>query len=108
MPTLFISHAAADSALAEDVKIMIQKAVGLGPNRIFFSSGAGTGIPAGRNFVEYIREKMDAATFVASIITPAFRESEFCLAELGAVWVAADKDFFPMCSPEVDRGDLQA
>jgi TIR domain len=92
VPTVFLSHAAADKPLVDDLKQMIQSAVGLGPGEFFYSSDKASGIPAGSGFVEYIRTKMQDATFVVSVITPAFRESEFCLAELGAVWVAADKD----------------
>lgn len=105
---VFLSHAAADKALVDDLKTMVQSAIGLAPGEFFYSSGKGTGIPAGQNFVDHIRDEMDGATFVVSIITPSFRESEFCLAELGAVWLLADKDFYPLCTPEVDRGDLKA
>jgi hypothetical protein len=108
MPVVFLSHAASDKALVDDVKNMIQTSVGIAPGEIFYSSGKGTGIPSGANFVDYIKEKMRAATFVVAVITPAYRESEFCLAELGAVWLAADKSFFPLCVPSIDRSALRA
>ena len=108
MPKIFISHAAADKHLVDDLKQMIQTAVGLAPGEFFYSSGKGTGVPAGHNFVEYIRDEIDDATFVVSVVTPAFRESEFCLAELGAVWVSVGKAFCPLCTPDVNRGDLRA
>jgi hypothetical protein len=102
VPTVFLSHAAADKPLIDDLKQMIQSAVGVAPGEFFYSSGKGTGIPPGQNFVEFIRDEMEGATFVITVITPAFRESEFCLAELGAVWLAADKEFFPLCTPRED------
>lgn len=108
VPRVFLSHAAVDKALVDDLKTMLQRAVGLHPDEFFYSSGKGTGVPAGRNFVEYIRSQMDDSAFVIAVITPAFRSSEFCLAELGAVWLATDKDFYPLCVPSVDRGDLKA
>lgn len=105
---MFLSHAASDKALVDDLKWLIQTAVGLAPSEFFYSSGMGTGIPAGRSFVEHIRDEMAGSTFVVAVMTPAFRESEFCLAELGAVWLAADKDFYPVCVPEIDRAELKA
>jgi len=108
MPTVFLSHAAADKPLVDDLKTMLQTAIGLGPDEFFYSSGAGTGVPTGQNFVEYIRSSLDGATFVLAVITPSFRGSEFCLAELGAVWLAADKNFYPLCVPKVDRASLKA
>lgn len=110
MPKVFISHAAADKPLVDAVHAMVQGAIGLQPGKeLFYSSGAGTGVLAGKNFVQYIRDEMDGWTFVVAVITPSFVQSAFCLAELGAIWMAADaKSFFPICVPSVDRGDLSA
>jgi hypothetical protein len=108
MPQVFLSHAATDKPLIDDLKIMLQTAIGLGPGDFFYSSGAGTGVSAGQNFVDYIRTSLGDSTFVVAVITPSFRSSEFCLAELGAVWLTADKDFFPLCVPAVERADLRA
>jgi TIR domain len=108
MTHVFLSHAAADKPLADDLKTFIQTSVGLPPSEIFYTSGKGTGIPNGQPFVQYIGEKMRASAFVIAVITPAYLESQFCLAELGAVWVTADKDFFPVCVPQVDRAQLKA
>jgi hypothetical protein len=107
MPSVFISHAAADKALVDEIKTMIQEAVGLNPTEIFYSSSAGSGIPAGRDFVAHIREEMRDAGFVVAVITPAYLESKFCLAELGAVWYADDKRFFPL-GIAVDYDELEA
>jgi hypothetical protein len=108
MPMVFLSHAAADKALVDDLKTMLQQGIGVGPTEFFYSSDKGSGIPAGSNFVDYIRGQMQGSTFVVAVITPVYLESEFCLAELGAVWASADKDFFPLCVPRVSRADLKA
>lgn len=106
---VFLSHCSGDKALADDVTTMLQTSIGVSPGQIFYSSGSGTGVPGGHNFIQYIRDQMSGSTFVIALITPAFRESEFCLAELGAVWLTADdKDFFPLCVPTVERSSLQA
>lgn len=109
MPKVFISHAAADKALINDLRAMLQGTIALQPGEdLFYSSGPGTGVPAGKNFIEYIRHEMEGSTFVIAVITPSFLASAFCLAELGAVWLAAeDKSFFPV-SLSIDRGDLDA
>src|ERR1700740_1478164 len=108
MSIVFLSHASADEPLIDSLKTMLQSGIGLGPAEVFYSSEKGTGIPAGSNFVDYIRDKMQDAGFVVAVITPAYLESEFCLAELGAVWALADKDFFPLCVPPVNRAELKA
>jgi hypothetical protein len=106
--TVFVSHASADRALVDGLTTMLQTAIGLGPHQLFYTSGRGTGVPPGKNFVEYIRDQIRSTTFVVAVITEAFRDSEFCLAELGAVWVSADKDFFPICVPPVQPSSLGA
>lgn len=106
--SIFISHAVADKALIDSLGELVALGVGLNPSEIFYSSGAGTGIPAGKNFVEHIRDEMRDASFVLAVITPNSLRSEFCMAELGAVWYATDKEFFPLCTPAVDRGELRA
>lgn len=107
MTSVFISHAAVDKPLVDDVKTMIQTAVGLSPTEIFYSSSAGSGIPAGKNFVAHMADRMRGAGFVVAVITPAYLESRFCLAELGAVWYSEDKEFFPLCIA-VDYDELTA
>jgi hypothetical protein len=108
MAGVFLSHASVDKPLVDELKTMLQTALGLAPGDIFYSSGRGTGVPTGDSFREYIRDRMEEADFVVAVITPSYRHSEFCLAELGAVWYARDKDFFPVCVPAVDRADLKA
>lgn len=107
MPRVFISHAVADLPLIKDLRKLLQSVVGLQPNIEIFQSSSPGAIPTGTNFVEYIRSELDDSTFVVSVVTPAYLESQFCMAELGAVWFSAEKDFFPICAPGVDFGDLK-
>jgi TIR domain len=106
--SVFISHAVDDRSLVDPFQELLALGVGLNPAEIFYSSGAGTGIPAGKNFVQHIRDEMKGASFVVAVITPNSLRSEFCMAELGAVWYASDKEFFPICTPGVDRASLRA
>lgn len=107
---VFISHAAVDQPLVNDLRTLIAGTIGLQPGQeLFQSSGAGTGVPAGEDFVDYIREQMDSSTFVIAVITASFLQSAFCLAEFGAVWLAAEeKPLFPICVPPVDQEELGA
>jgi hypothetical protein len=104
---IFLSHAAADRALTDDLKRMLQASIGLAPDDFFFSSGVGTGVPTGESFIDYIRQAMRDAQLVVAVITPAYAQSPFCLAELGATW-ALGPSFFPLAAPQIDRGRLGA
>jgi TIR domain-containing protein len=104
---LFLSHAVDDKPLADALKQAIVSSVGLNPTELFYSSGTGSGIPSGKNFVDYMAEKMRDAKAVVALITPNYLASQFCMAELGAVWYGS-KDFFPLCSPAIDRAKLKA
>lgn len=106
VPRVFISHAVADLPLIKDLRKLLQSVVGLQPNLEIFQSSAPGAIPPGTNFAQYIRSELDDSTFVVAVVTPAYLESQFCMAELGAVWFSAEKDFFPICAPGVDFGDL--
>jgi hypothetical protein len=107
--SLFLSHASTDQPLADAFLEMVQQAIGLAPDDIFYSSGKGTGVPAGAEFSSHIRDRLRAAPVVVALISPAFRASEFCLAELGAVWAGArSKDFFPLAVPPTQRSELSA
>src|SRR4051794_18557507 len=98
---IFISHASEDAALAAAV-VETLLIVGSGVSRedIFFSSGAGTKVPAGEGFQEYIRKRVKGAALVVAVITPKFVESAFCLAEVGAAWIKTGK-LFPLAVPDV-------
>lgn len=106
MPKVFISHCSADEALVSDLGAMLQGVIGLQPGpELFYSSGPGSGVPAGKDFVEHIRQELRGSTFVVAVFTPSFLQSTFCVAEFGAVWLAAEeKAFFPISvSPTVRK-----
>ena len=108
MPKVFISHCSADEALVSDLGAMLQGAIGLqSGTELFYSSGPGSGVPAGKDFVEHIRQELRGSTFVVAVITPSFLQSTFCVAEFGAVWLAAEeKAFFPISVSPIVRKQL--
>jgi hypothetical protein len=85
-PRIFLSHAAADKKLIEAVETLITKATGVTSGDVFCSSLEGQGVSTGDSFVDSIRGQLVGAKVVIAIITPAYLDSAFCMAELGAAW----------------------
>jgi len=63
------------------------------------------GIPNGKRFIDYIRETIDETKLVIFLISPAFLESRFCLAESGAAWVKS-VDQIILLMPSLKPEDL--
>lgn len=85
--SIFVSHATKDASLAAAVVDLIEDGTGVPEGEIFCSSLPGYGIPAGKNFVGYMRDQMDAPKVVVLLLTKNYFNSHFCLSELGAAWV---------------------
>lgn len=104
---VFISHAVKDKSLVDTLFDLLQTGVGLTPNETFCSSLEGMGIPAGQNFVNYIKEKVQTPDLVLLILSPNYLESQFCLCELGASW-ALSHNMIPIVVPPTKFSDLKA
>lgn len=102
---IFVSHAVRDQEIAEAVVELLQLGSGVPGDQIFFSSGSGMGVPAGSRFNEHIRAEVKQASLVVAILSPAFRESAFSIAEIGAAWVL-QSNFFPLMVPSFGHSDL--
>jgi hypothetical protein len=102
---LFLSHSHADRDLAMQLVRLFLATSSLEADDIFCSSLSGTGIPEGRNFVEYIREALVQARLVVVVITPSYLGRPFCLCELGAAW-ALELSSFPLLAGGTTVGDL--
>ncbi|MER8855643.1 TIR domain-containing protein [Mesorhizobium australicum] len=83
---IFLSHAAVDKPLVEAFEMLLARSMGLTAASIFCSSLEGQGVRKGVNFVDAIRAKVVGAKAVVALITPAYLDSAFCMAELGAAW----------------------
>ena len=106
MPRLFISHAGLDRELVtEFVNTIIRLGCDVERSDIFYSSSPGMGVPSGVALNAYIRDKVSEADLVVAIITPAFRRSAYCLAELGAAW-SRSGNLFPIKSKGIQLEDL--
>lgn len=95
---IFLSHAAADKELVEAFETLLAKCLNITSERIFCSSLEGQGAKKGANFVDEIKDKAAESQAVVALITPAYMESAFCLAELGAAWVL-NTHRFPVVVP---------
>jgi hypothetical protein len=83
---IFISHAAVDADLAEHLVNLLDSGAGVPADEIFCSSAAGN-VPNSELFVEHILGKLNTADLVVAIISRAYLNSRFCLAEVGAALV---------------------
>ena len=104
--SIFISHAVADSALASELVELLESGAGLPEDEIFCSSLVGHGIPAGENFIDYIKKQITAPDVVILLLTPSYFASNFCLCELGAAWVKSHR-IFPILVPPLQYEDVK-
>ncbi len=103
---LFISHAVADRQLVSALVEFLEDGIGVPENEIFCSSLKGKGIPAGKRFVEYIKDQISGPKIVILLLTNNYYESNFCLSELGAAWVKSH-DIYPILVPPLTYGDVK-
>lgn len=107
MPIVFVSHAAADSALVDPfVDTVLKLGCGLSAEEIFYSSGEDTGVPSGSDLLAHVRNEVEEAGLVVAIISPTFQTRPVCVAELGAAW-SRTGNLFPMAVPGMRRVDME-
>lgn len=104
---LFLSHATTDRELVEAFENLLSKVTGTTSSDIFVSSLEGQGVPKGGNFVDDIRQEVTDADAVIALISPAYLDSPFCMAELGAAWALGTKRF-PVVVPPATFADVDA
>ena len=104
--SVFISHAVKDRKLAAEMVTLIEEGIGVPEREIFCSSLKGYGIPAGKNFITYIKDQLLEPKVVVLLLTPAYFESKFCLSELGAAWIKSHA-IFPVLVPPLQYSDVK-
>ncbi|MBZ9975465.1 toll/interleukin-1 receptor domain-containing protein [Mesorhizobium sp. BR-1-1-10] len=104
---VFLSHSSADNDLVEAFETLLTQALGITSAQIFCSSLEGQGVPKGANFVDGIKAKVLAAKAVVALISPAYLDSAFCMAELGAAW-ALSTQRYPVVVPPNDFSVMNA
>jgi hypothetical protein len=64
------------------------------------------GIPAGMDFIGYIKEKIQKPEVVLLLLTPNYLASQFCIAELGASWAMTHR-ILPLLAPPLKYSDVK-
>ena len=109
---LFISHASKDKKIVDQfVDEVLERGLGIDQDtEVYYTSGHVTGIRAGADFREDIRQGLIGAKIVFCFITENYTASQYCIAELGAAW-AFEKVIIPIRIPpksKMQGGELYA
>lgn len=102
---VFISHSNKDKLIVSEV-ISLLEAMGVKSDQIFCTSFDGYGISPGENFLEAIKNELNANTIVLFILSDNFYKSRVCLCEMGAAWVLSKKHV-PIVIPPLKYEDIQ-
>ncbi len=82
---VFVSHAKKDAEYAAKIKEALLSTDSLTKYDVFCSED-NTSLASGSDYVEEIRQALNHAYCYLLLLSPAFMDSQFCLAELGAAW----------------------
>lgn len=105
---VFISHAAADKEIADQVVDLLNTAMQINVTQdVFCSSVYGCNIPPGADFKQFIKEQIQAPQIVILLVSEQYLASAFCLAEAGASWAMSHRAI-PFVVPPVKFADLKA
>jgi len=105
---IFISHSSTDKVYTDLLVDFFVNGLGLDNNDIFCSSVAGSDIPIGVDFNEYILGKIKESSdfFTFAIISNSYYNSRYCIYELGAAWGLgkSNDNIIPFIVEDMDRG----
>ena len=104
---IFISHAVADKDLVDAFVDLLQTGANISTTDIFCSSLEGMGIPPGKNFIEFIKDKLQDPKVVIVFLTQNYLESQFCQCELGASWILSTA-IIPIIVEPLSFNDVKA
>ncbi|MFA0717362.1 toll/interleukin-1 receptor domain-containing protein [Vibrio splendidus] len=94
---IFISHVEKNKGVVHPFVKLMTDAYDINEDELFCSSLDGA-IEAGENFSEEIRSAFKESELIILMLSHDFKNSDFCLAELGAAW-ASDKKVLPIIIP---------
>ena len=104
MEKIFISHSSKDKELVLSFVEFLRLGLNLGRDEIFCTSLSGC-LPTGEGFIPAIKNAIQNCGITILLITNNFLKSQFCLAEMGAVW-ALGQTVFPFLVPPVTHKDI--
>lgn len=100
---VFVSHTAKDADIANDfVNHFLREGLEIPFTEIFSMSHPATAIVAGDDFRKSIHAAIHDAKVVFFLVSENFKQSQFCLAEMGAAW-SLGKSMVPICIPPFDK-----
>lgn len=91
---IFISHSSQDEELVDQFIYLLNAGMKVELDDIYCTSILDN-IPTGDSFIDNIKENINNATLTILLITEAYIESHFCIAEMGASW-ALSQDTYPI------------
>jgi uridine kinase len=100
-----VSHAHADKLLVDALVDLIGTGVGIPSEEVFCTALEGLGIPAGSNFIDYIKGQIQKPEVVLLLITDNYLKRPFCLAEMGAAWAMSHK-IIPLVCGTIGPSDV--
>ncbi len=109
---IFISHAYKDKKIVDQfVDEVLERGLGIDAHLdVYYTSSPVTGIGAGADWREDIRQGVVGAAVVICFISENYTASQYCIAELGAAW-AFGKTIIPIAIPpksDMKGGELYA
>jgi len=105
---IFVSHADADKLLvAKFVDGLLLPGLDITTSKVFCTSLEGMKIPAGKNFIDFVREQIQSPQVVLMLLTPNYFDKVFCCCEMGASWALAHEGI-PILVPPLDYDDMEA
>lgn len=102
MSKIFISHSSKDKPVIDKFFELLKLGCDLNNDDIFCSSIEAAGIKVGKDFVQWIKNKVLESDLVILFVTPNYLESKFCISEMGASW-ALEKEIFPILHPDLEK-----
>lgn len=92
MVKVFISHSSKDAQIVKSlIDDLLVGALTIKIGEIFCTSIDGTKIKSGDDWRNSIQAAIHTAPIALLIVTPHYKESEMCIAEMGAAWMASGK-----------------
>ncbi|QXP65192.1 toll/interleukin-1 receptor domain-containing protein [Polaribacter sp. HaHaR_3_91] len=100
---IFISHSSKDIKI---VRLFVEKILQLGLNieynRIFCTSIKGYDVKSGEYIPDRLKTEINSASISLLFISENYKKSEVCINEIGASWVALEKDCtIPLLFPDI-------